>query len=128
MKRESELIIVNGVKFPPPCPDMTIVRSINVDAARNANAEVIGQLVGRPLWKLNNLKWRGLKEETWNMMTGAIEDFYVPVTFTDYNNKRHTVTMYPSDVVAKPLFAKNGKYTMFEECSFNLIDAGWNEE
>ena len=127
MKRVSELLIVNGVKFPPPSPDMTIIRTRNVDAGRNVNGEVIGQLVGRPLWKLNNLKWRGLDVETWNRMTDAIEDFYIPVTFTDYNNVRHTLTMYPSDITAKPMFAKDGKYTRYEECSFNLIDAGWNE-
>lgn len=128
MKRVSELLIVNGVKFPPPCPDLQIISSRNVDGARNVNAEVVGQLVGRKLWKLDGLKWRCLDAETWNMMTEAIEDFYVPVTFTDYNNVRHTLTMYPSDVTAKPMFAKNGEYTKFEECGFNLIDAGWDEE
>lgn len=128
MKRVSELLIVNGVKYPPPAPDMTIVRTRNVNAGRNVNAEAVGQLVGRPLWKLNNLKWRCLDEETWNIMTQALEDFYIPVTFTDYNNVRHTITMYPSDITAKPMFVKNGKYTKFEECSLNLIDAGWDEE
>ena len=128
MKPVTGLIIVNGVKFPPPAPGVSIIRSIAVDGSRNANGEAIGQLVGRPFWKINNLKWHCIDMETWNKMTEALEDFYVPVTFTDYNNVRHTLTMYPRDYSVKPLFAKDTEYTKFEECSFNLIDAGWNEE
>lgn len=126
MKRESEFLIVNGVKFPCPAPGMEIVHSQNVDAGRNANGAVIGQLVGRKLWKINNLQWGGLDADTWAEMKRALEPFFVEVTFTGDDNKRHTIMMYPSDTTGKPLFLDGIFYRNYETCKFNLIDCGWD--
>lgn len=127
IRQPSDFLIVNGVKFPCPAPGMEIVGSRVVDAGRNANGAVIGQLVGRKLWKINNLQWNGLDAETWAMMVKALEPFYVKVTFTGDDNERHTVTMYPGDTSGQPLFLNGVSYKNYTTCKFNLIDCGWNE-
>lgn len=124
IKRASNFLIVNGVKFPPPATGMEIVRSQNVDSGRNVNGTVVGAKVGRKIWKINNLQWNGLDAQTWKEMQDALEPFYVPVTFTGDDNKRHTVTMYPGDTTGKPLFLDGVSYKNYEECKFNLIDCG----
>lgn len=121
----STLLIVNGVAFPSPRYGLEIVRSQAVDAGRNANNQVIGQLVGRKLYKLNNLEWVGLSTEKWSQMEKALEPFYVPVTFTDENGERVTVTMYPGDITIKPMHADGNNYTMLESVKVNLVDCGW---
>lgn len=123
--RESDFLIVNGVKFPCPAPGMEIIRSQNVDSGRNANGAVVGQLVGRKMWKINNLCWNGIDAETWKTMQEALEPFFVPVTFTGDDNERHTVTMYPGDTTGKPLLLSGISYKNYETCKFNLIDCGW---
>ena len=122
----SQFLIVNGMEFPCPSVGMTITSSQNVNAGRNANGAVIGQKVGRRLWKINNLQWVGLDAELWAKMRSAIEPFYVPVTFTGDDNKRHTVYMYPGDTNAQPLFLNDIFYKNYETCKFNLIDCGWD--
>ena len=125
IKRASNFLIVNGVKFPPPARGLEIVHSQAVDSGRNAIGAVVGQLVGRKLWKLNNLQWNALDAETWACMKNALEPFFVEFTFTGDDNKRHTVTMYPGDTSSKPLFLEDIFYKQHETCSFNLIDCGW---
>ena len=74
------------------------------------------------------MQWTGLDVETWAEMKAALEDFYVPVTFTGDDNKRHTIHMYPSDTTGKPLFLDGIFYKTIETCKFNLIDCGWDDE
>ena len=123
----SSFLNVNGYDF--PCPDhgfqYTITTTVN--AGRNANNEVIGQRVGRDLIKLDSMSWKALDPKTWQMMLKAVEPFYVPVTFEDYRTgKPTTIIMYPGDRTAKPLFADPDTHivTKYEECKFNLVDAG----
>lgn len=123
--RASDFLIVNGVKFPCPADGMEIVHSQTVNAGRNANNAVVGQKVGRKLWKINNLQWIGLDAQTWAEMKEALSDFYVPVTFTGDDNKRHTITMYPGDTTGQPLFLDGIFYKQYRTCKFNLIDCGW---
>ena len=120
-------LIVNGVQFPCPMYGMEIIHSQTVNAGRNANNAVVGQKVGRKLWKINNLQWTGLDAATWAEMKAALEPFFVPVTFTGDDNKRHTVYMYPSDTTGKPLSMDGVFYDTFETCKFNLIDCGWDK-
>ena len=117
-------LIVNGVEFPAPQRGFQIIRSQNVDAGRNTKGEVVGQLVGRKLYKLNNLKWAGLTAEQWKAMQDALEPFFVNVTFVDDSNIEHTLLMYPSDTTGQPYWLANVGYEQYESCSFNLIDCG----
>ena len=126
IRRASEFLIVNGVQFPCPAPGMEIVHSQNVSSGRNANGAVVGQLVGRKIWKINNLQWNGLDAQTWAAMKEALEPFYVLVTFTGDDNKRHTIYMYPGDVSGQPLRLDGIFYRNYQTCKFNLIDCGWD--
>ena len=94
----SSFLVVNGVEFPCPRVGFSYIISTTVNAGRNANNAVIGQKIGRDLYKLNNLEWAMLDAETWKNMLAAIEPFYVPVTFEDYRTGEPiTITMYPGD-------------------------------
>ena len=125
-RRDTDLfLIVNGVQFPCPVRDYEVVRSQLVDSGRNAKGAVVGQKIGRKLWKLNNLHWTGLSAETWAAMQAALEPFFVNVTFTGDDNQRHTVMMYPGDTTAKPYYLNGINYDVYENCKFNLIDCGW---
>lgn len=121
----SDFLIVNGMQFPPPAPGMEIISTQAVNSGRNANGAVVGQLVGRRMWKINNLQWNGLDPELWTRMRAAMEPFFIPVTFTGDDNQRHTITMYPGDSSARPLFLSDVFYRQHETCKFNLIDCGW---
>lgn len=124
----SSFLRVNGVDFPCPKRGFTYTISTTVNAGRNANNAVIGQVVGRELYKLDNMEWAALPVETWQKMLKAVDPFYIPVTFEDYRTgKPITITMYPGDRTAKPLFVdkKTHIVTKYENCKFNLIDCGW---
>ena len=123
----SSFLKVNGVDFPCPRVGFSYIISTTVNSGRNANNAVIGQRVGRDIFKLNNMEWAMLDAETWQRMLKAVEPFYVPVTFEDYRTgKPITVTMYPGDRTATPLFVDENSHivTKYENCKFNLIDTG----
>lgn len=128
MQNANDFIIVNGVRFPAPDLGFNIVHSQAVDAGRNLQNAIVGQKVGRRIWKINNLRWSGLDAESWSEMKNALEDFFVPVTFTGDDNKRHTIHMYPGDTTSQPMPIDDIFYKSYETCSFNLIDCGWDEE
>lgn len=121
----SDFLIINGVQMPIPAPGMTVDSAIGVSSGRNANNQVVGQVVGRRQWKINNLVWRGLTEEQCNTILNALEPFFVPVTFRDVTGTVRTFTMYPGDTSGKPLKIQDMRYTLMEELKFNLIDTGW---
>lgn len=125
IKKPHDLIIVNGVALPPPVRGMEIISTQAVDAGRNAQGAVVGQLVGRRMWKINNLQWSGLDAETWATIQALFANFYVTVTFTGADNQRHTLSMYPSDMTGRPFQLNGVSYAIYETCKFNLIDCGW---
>lgn len=119
---------VNGVDFPCPKAGFNYIISTTVNSGRNANNAVVGQIVGRELFKLNSMEWVALDAETWQTMLAAVEDFFVPVTFEDYRTGEPiTITMYPGDRTAEPLFVdpETHKVIKYRNCKFNLIDCGW---
>ena len=123
----SSFLNVNGVDFPCPGTGFKYTIVTTVASGRNANNQVVGQKVGRDLYKLDNLRWPALDPKTWQKMLKAVEPFYVPVTFEDSRTGEPiTIEMYPSDRTAEPLFADKNthKVTKYLECKFNLIDTG----
>ena len=124
----SSFLNVNGYDFPCPRRGFSYTISTTVDSGRNANNAVIGQKVGRDLFKLDNMEWVGLSADVWKMMLKAVEPFYVPVTFEDYRTGNPiTIIMYPGDRSASPLWVDPITHIIkqYEKCKFNLIDAGW---
>ena len=66
MQSPSNLLKINGVACPCPMYGIEIIKSVVVDSGRNAKGEVVGQKIGRTLYKLNNLEWRGLTIDEWD--------------------------------------------------------------
>lgn len=124
----SSFLNVNGYDFPCPHVGFQYILSTTVNNGRNVNNAVIGQRVGRDLFKLDALEWVGLSPTEWRMMQSALEPFYVPVTFEDFRTGQPiTITMYHGDLTGKPLFVDKDSHlvTKWENCKVNLIDAGW---
>ena len=123
-KPYSNLILINGQPIPCPHPDMEIISTVNVDAGRNAFGQVVGQVIGRRQWKINNLHWGGLDAEDVVYLHNLLAPFYVPVTFTGTDNVRRTLVMYPGDDNGHPLFLNGLSYLNYVDYKFNLIDCG----
>ena len=109
----SAFLNVNGYNFPPPIRGFTYTISTTVNGGRNANNAVIGQRVGRDLYKLDSLSWKCIDAKTRRNMLAALE----PIT----------ITMYPGDRKGTPYWVDSLTHIvlMDETISFNLIDAGW---
>ena len=124
----SSFLNVNGYDFPPPRRGFSWTISTTVNAGRNANNAVIGDRVGRDLYKLDNMEWVGLTPKQREMMLKAIEPFYVPVTFEDMKKSGHPITiiMYPGDRSGSPLFVDKLTHMVLQDetLKFNLIDTG----
>lgn len=124
----SSFLNVNGYNFPPPRRGFSWTISTTVNAGRNANNAVIGDRVGRDLYKLDNMEWVGLTPKQREMMLKAIEPFYVPVTFEDMKKPGHPITiiMYPGDRSGSPLFVDKLTHMVLQDetLKFNLIDTG----
>lgn len=124
----SSFLNVNGYDFPPPRRGFSWTISTTVNAGRNANNAVVGDRVGRDLYKLDNMEWVGLTPKQREMMLKAIEPFYVPVTFEDMKKPGHPITiiMYPGDRSGSPLFVDRLTHMVLQDetLKFNLIDTG----
>ena len=124
----SSFLNVNGYDWPCPRRGFSWTISTIVNAGRNANNAVIGQRVGRDLYKLDNMEWVGLSPAVRKRMLDSLKPFYVPVTFEDMANPGHaiTITMYPGDRSAEPYWIdKQSKLpTHYINCKVNLIDCG----
>lgn len=124
----SSFLNINGYDMPCPRYGFEYILSDAVDSGRNLNAAVVGQRVGRQLYKLQNLQWVGLYPDQRRMILTALEPFFVPCTFEDYRTGNPiTIYMYPGDRTGKPLFADRITHmvTRDETLAFNLIDCGW---
>lgn len=123
----SSFLNINGYDVPCPGVGFEYTLSTVVNAGRNVNGAVIGQQIGRQLYKFNTLQWIGLSHDETQRILQALEPFYVPVTFEDVvTGGVRTIIMYPSDRRIKPLFVDKDthKITQNEVLAFNLIDAG----
>lgn len=119
---------IGGYDMPCPTYGLEYTISTAVDAGRNLSNAVIGQKIGRDIYKFENLQWVGLNPDKRRMILRAIEPFFVPVTFEDFKTGNPTtVYMYPGDRKGKPLLVDGITHliTQDETLSFNLIDCGW---
>lgn len=119
---------INGYDVPCPRYGLEYIIATNVDAGRNLNGAVIGQRVGRDLYKINNLQWTMKDQDAVRRILLAIEPFFIPVTFEDAKTGLPiTVMMYPGDRTIKPYYVDPETHVMekTETLAFNLIDLGW---
>lgn len=117
---------INGYELPPPVRGVHPIVTTVVDAGRNANGAVVGQRVGRDLYKIDGLEWAWLTAEQWGNILTALSEFFVYVTFHDpVTNNLKTLKMYPGDRTAEPYWVDdNGQPTHYRNCKVNLIDVG----
>lgn len=116
---------VNGYDYPCPRYGFQYTISTIVDAGRNVNGAVVGQRIGRDLYKLDQLQWACLEPAQRMMILQSLEPFYVPVTFEDFRTGQPiTIIMYPGDRTGKPLFVDQITHMVKkdESLAFNLID------
>ena len=126
-RKRINALIINGYAVPAPDEGFTISESTYGDFKRNANNAVVGQVVGRNLWKIEGLQWSELSVEEWQQIKRALSPFFVNVTFTTDTNERKTLMMYPSDRKANPIRVSvvTNEYGKVQTCKFNLIDCGY---
>ena len=121
------IITINGKEFPAPQRGLEFIVSTNVNSGRNANGEVIGQVVGRNQNKANNLVWPFLDAQTWSEMLQEFDDFFVIATIPDMvHNTWQTIKMYPGDRSAEPYWIDpvTKLPTHYINCKVNIIDCG----
>lgn len=120
-------IKINGREYPCPRRGLNLMTATIVDSARNANAVVVGQVVGREQQKIDNLEWAYLTAEQWSSLLQEFRNFYVMVTYPDMvNNTWTTRKMYPSDRTAEPFHLDPETQLPIDyiNCKVNLIDCG----
>ena len=103
----ASFIKINGNPYPCPRRGLNLMVATIVDAARNANAVTVGQVVGREQQKFKN--------------------FYVTVSYPDMVNNTWTERkMYPGDRTAEPFHLDPVTQLPLDyiNCKVNLIDCG----
>lgn len=123
-------ITINGNVYPYPNQGLELIDTTSVNSSRNANAVMVGQVVGRRQQKINNLEWHCLDAETWAALLQEFDDFYFVCTYPDMvHNCWTTRKMYPGDRTAKPIHidAETGLPDLYAHCKVNLIDVGEEE-
>lgn len=123
----ASFIKINGRDYPCPRRGLNLMTATIVDSARNANAVVVGQVVGREQQKLDRLEWAYLTAEQWSSILKEFKNFYVTVTYPDMvNNTWTTRKMYPSDRTAEPFHLDPVTQLPIDyiNCKVNLIDCG----
>ena len=123
----ASFIKINGRDYPCPRRGLEMMVATIVDSARNANAVVVGQVVGREQQKLNNLEWAYLTAEQWSAILKEFSNFYVTVSYPDMvNNTWTTRKMYPGDRTAEPFHLDPVTQLPidYSNCKVNLIDCG----
>jgi transglutaminase-like putative cysteine protease len=121
------MLSINGNVMPLPSASSMKQTTITVvDSARNANAVVIGQKIGRDQSKLE-FTAPFLTAEEWSNILSIFDDSFVnSVTYFDQQKGvKITREMYVNDRTAEPFaIDENGRVTVWKNCSFNLIDMG----
>lgn len=124
----SSFLNVSGYDLPCPRYGFQYILSTAVNAGRNLNNAVVGQKVGREIYKFDSLQWVGLAPRDRMLILAALNDFFVPVTFQDCKTGNpKTIMMYHGDITIKPLFVDKYTHEVIQDevMSVNLIDCGW---
>lgn len=124
------LIAINGTSLPVPKRGLTEVISTNVEDGRNALGEMVGERIGRDIYKLDNIEWVWLTKAQWQSILQLVKGFKFSVTFPDaLNGGFVTKTMYCGDRSCEPYYINsNGDFTFYRSCKMNLIDVGLTSE
>lgn len=119
-------LYLNGHEMPCPRPGVNFIVTTTVNSGRNANAEVVGQKIGRDQYKVNSLEWPWLSRAQWSAILKEFSNFEVIATFPDMvTGDFITLKMYPGDRTATPYWIDDsGNPTWYMDCKVNIIDCG----
>lgn len=123
----ASFIKINGHPYPCPRRGLNLMVATIVNSARNANAVMVGQKIGRDQQKINSLEWAYLTAEQWSSLLKEFSNFYVSVSYPDMVNNRWTTRkMYPGDRTAQPFHLDPVTQLPLDyiNCKVNLIDVG----
>ena len=117
-----------AVSFPTEGPFQT---SRIVNAARNVNGAVVGQMVGRSVDK-QNMTWSVLQREQWWKMNRWLETngMYFYCKYFAHNVGKWLIRrFYVGDVSCDPfkINADTGAPDVYRNCTLNVIDMGEDE-
>lgn len=117
---------INGYELPPCKRGVSVVVTTVVDSGRDANGAVVGQRVGRDLYKIDGLEWSWLTAAQWEKILSIMNNFFFHVTFNDpVSGGRKTIEMYCGDRTGEPYYVdSSGTPTHYRDCKVNLIDTG----
>mgnify|MGYP003311836637 CR=1 FL=1 len=125
----SGLFKINGHTYKAPS-NLAPVISTLVDSGRNTNGTVVGQKVGRDIYKLNNLQWNMLSVAEWRDILAEFGDFYVEISFFAPDTASwKTLKMYPGDRTCEypkgeMWYNDDGSPKVWFNCKANIIDIG----
>lgn len=119
------LLTINGTAVPTPVRGLTEEVSTNVNSGRAASGELVGEKVGRDIYKLN-MEWHGLTRAQWNQICSLVGDFKFTATFPDMVNGGFcTHLCYCGNRSAEPYYINgSGDFTFYKTCKMNIIDCG----
>lgn len=119
-------ICINGVWVRSPVRGLNEVITDAVNNGRNADAEMIGERVGRTSYKLDNLEWRGLYRDEWAEILQLTKDFFFVAKIPDMMTGGWiSLKMYCGDRSAQPYWLESdGNFRWYEWCKMNIIDCG----
>lgn len=119
-------LYINGTQVPTPKRGLTETVSTNVNSGRNANGEMVGERVGRDIYKLDNVEWMWLTKAQWQAILQLVKDFKFYCEFPDVVNGgycRHLC--YCGDRSCEPYYINSeGDFTYYRSCKMNIIDVG----
>jgi len=120
------LLVINGQTFPTPIRGLNEVVSTNVNSGRNALGEMVGERVGRDIYKLDSLEWRWLTKQQWQSMLTAVSGFKFHATFPDVVHGGYcTHLCYCGDRSCEPYYiSSSGDFQFYRSCKMNIIDCG----
>ncbi len=122
------LLEINDVPVPVPIRGLTEVVSTNVNSGRNAEGELVGEKVGRDIYKLDNMEWRWLTKDQWAQILQLVGNFKFKAKFPDVTQGEGrfcTHLCYCGDRHAEPYYINsNGDFTFYRSCKMNIIDCG----
>lgn len=124
------LLLINGNTVPVPIRGLAETVSTNVNDGRNALGEMVGERVGRDIYKLDNLEWRWLTKAQWSRILKLVEGFKFHATFPDaVNGGFCTHYCYCGDRTCEPYYINaNGDFTYYRSCKMNIIDCGIKDD
>ena len=122
-----KLIWINGVQLPAPDKGLKEQWQQLVDSGRNAQGQVIAQLINRRLLKLDSLQWSYLTATQWSTILNEIKKFEGTLKYWSASaNDFIEIRVYWGNAEAEPNDVDaSGRILNYKKCKCNIIDMGY---